>query len=676
MADFDAFDRMSRTLRGASATLPPRSPTASMAESLRNPPSPAPQPVTPAAPLKTPGFQPVASDIETRRGLSQQAAQVYQQKVGGVNAGSATTQVPNRPAPLAGQQMGASNPGSVGSGGTGRLAGAKTALTSVADRAKTAVSSAVGKGNPSVGAAFKSAGSAASGVASGAGKLLRSPGVAAGFGIAGAVDGIQTDTEQYAKRFGLENTQPGLLRDVGVRSLGVASDVGNAMLFGAPKALGLFRDTAEADQPAVPPAAGLARVDVSRALRDEAANPYRVEGANYAKTRQAGNEKYGENRTSVNPELPGIYKTVGADGRVSFTNIGADGQPTAASQQQTPYNSMPAGSFGMSAMQGNALANARQAALARGDVGAVDASFGGGGSALRNGAGGPSGTLMGIGSDEARQIMRDTLKRQPNEPSYNYNARVNAAEKMLGLDVDERGNIRNNETSSANNAETNATTRRGQDMDLAEKLAAQKATANKTAGERELMAMIDEKSGGDMRTAAALAMKEGRPDIADTMLKIDGTVQDRDDKNRKNAIDSFSNFYTGAEGLDENRKALVQSQIEKMAPGYFSLGSQEQLAMRPQIEAQLRVLQGMNETKDAGILKAVGWDKSSPALDALPDLRGAAAEDVGFWEGAFTPGIERGDAQVRLRDGTERYIPRGNVTQDVEALLRQKAPQR
>lgn len=62
-----------------------------------------------------------------------------------------------------------------------------------------------------------------------------------------------TDTEDYAKRFGLENTQPGLARDLGIRALGAASDLGNTLALGLPKAF-LYRDggDATAAAPAAP----------------------------------------------------------------------------------------------------------------------------------------------------------------------------------------------------------------------------------------------------------------------------------------------------------------------------------------------------------------------------------------------------------------------------------------
>lgn len=77
-----------------------------------------------------------------------------------------------------------------------------------------------GTSQGSVGGAFKNVlAPVAKGAASVVGKVAAP--LAAGSAIAG---GFSTDTEDYAKRFGLENTQPGLLRDLGVRTAGVASD--------------------------------------------------------------------------------------------------------------------------------------------------------------------------------------------------------------------------------------------------------------------------------------------------------------------------------------------------------------------------------------------------------------------------------------------------------------------
>ena len=91
-----------------------------------------------------------------------------------------------------------------------------------------------------------------------------------------------TDTEDYAKRFGLENTQPGLARDIGIRALGAASDLGNTLALGLPKTF-LYRDGGDAT--AAAPAAPVATPAVPNTNRQAlqgaaptAATPAPVDG--------------------------------------------------------------------------------------------------------------------------------------------------------------------------------------------------------------------------------------------------------------------------------------------------------------------------------------------------------------------------------------------------------------
>lgn len=50
--------------------------------------------------------------------------------------------------------------------------------------------------------------------------------------VATAADTAGTDTEEYRKRFGLETEDPSMLGDIGVRTLGAASDLGNVLTGG------------------------------------------------------------------------------------------------------------------------------------------------------------------------------------------------------------------------------------------------------------------------------------------------------------------------------------------------------------------------------------------------------------------------------------------------------------
>ena len=68
----------------------------------------------------------------------------------------------------------------------------------------------------------------------------------AGSSLAGAETAAGTDTEEYRKRFGMETNDPSLAGDIGVRALGAASDVGNAMTGGGLRKL---HDTMYPDRP-------------------------------------------------------------------------------------------------------------------------------------------------------------------------------------------------------------------------------------------------------------------------------------------------------------------------------------------------------------------------------------------------------------------------------------------
>jgi hypothetical protein len=82
--------------------------------------------------------------------------------------------------------------------------------------------------------------------------------VGAGIGRVGALGALagtaaataSTPTEDYRKRFGLETSDPSLAGDIGVRTLGAASDLGNAMTMGL--AGRFYRDKQDQGAPAAP----------------------------------------------------------------------------------------------------------------------------------------------------------------------------------------------------------------------------------------------------------------------------------------------------------------------------------------------------------------------------------------------------------------------------------------
>jgi hypothetical protein len=185
--------------------------------------------------------------------------------------------------------------------------------------------------------------SATGGLAKKAASVFSAPAAVGLAGITGAVQGYNTDTEQYAKRFGLENTEPGVLRDLGIRSLGVASDVGNALTLGI--AGNMYRD--KQDPPAASPAVApnpklspLAQMDPTSAAMKDPANPMKPQqGASAALAAPSGAQEV----------RPGIFRqgnsfsdtaAGAAEGArpapISAQNMAAADALAARSQAQSP----------------------------------------------------------------------------------------------------------------------------------------------------------------------------------------------------------------------------------------------------------------------------------------------------------------------------------------------------
>ena len=141
--------------------------------------------------------------------------------------------------------------------------------------------------------------SAAGGAAKKAVSMLSAPIAVGAAGLTGAYQGFNTDTEQYAKRFGLENTEPGVMRDLGIRGLGVASDVGNALTLGLVG--NLYRD--KQDQPAVTP-----NPNVSPLAQMDPTSPVRRDPANPMAPKQGASAALASPITAPQEVRPGIYR--------------------------------------------------------------------------------------------------------------------------------------------------------------------------------------------------------------------------------------------------------------------------------------------------------------------------------------------------------------------------------
>lgn len=628
MADpnFNPIDRMARTLQGQNA-LPPRSPMASMAEQLRA--------------GGVPPQAPPAYDAEVTQRAKAMAAS--RQAAGATNATAGPTQVPNGNPSVAGQQMGATNPSSVG----GADPAAPNGKTSRLGAVKNFVSGA-GAAEGSVGGAFKSVAQGVGGGLRAGASLLASPVAAASAAGYGAYQGFNTDTEQYAKRFGLEHTEPGLLRDVGIRALGVASDIGNGMLLGMPQTAGLFRDKAPAaTAPTAAPQNPTANPTPLPAPRQ---NPLRAQEA------AAGIEDPGRYKVAVpegytapqrlrfgaaSPEgtFGNGYQDLGGgfggrsnrpDGKINeFTNIGADGRPTALSQVDTRTPEQIA-------------SGERQLAAAR--------------AYLQKGA-----PQISAGQQYIANMERQLGVRVGDLASKSLrNAIIMGGQQADKTEAENAAALKREEIASGDR-------RMGHQVQL--ETAALPARLQLQAA-REKRAAVGEalrSSGGDLRKASSLLSEAGYTDEGKSLAEqyaAGQTAAGKDVELNRNltAASSVVKDDKGNDVVSPARQAVNESALRQMVENYDQLSPQEKVAAEKKYRPALNILSGMNDRKNDTLFKALGWEQT-PDASTLPDLNGASLTRVGPLEGAMTFGAEAGDYALNLRGGGKKYINQNRLSQ-------------
>lgn len=628
------------------------SPFGPMADTLRRYAGPTPDPIQQAAEhlRMRAEMPPNAGPQATLRGTPADPAFHGDGRYGApptgatnATAGATTqTQVPNGNTNVAGQQMGAANTGRVvppdpasPGGKTSRLGAVKSFVTGA------------GASGGSVGGAFKSVASGAGGaLRAGVGVLASPIGAVAAAGN-GAYQGLNTDTDQYAKRFGLEGTEPGLLRDLGVRALGVASDVGNGLALGIPQALGAFRDKNEPEQaarpstaaPIMPTAAPAATTPIvpanqrTRSLRDGGATPGETRGT-FGDLSPVGT--FAQGQTDLGGGIAGSGPLNSRGKFTEYTNIGVGGQPTALSQgdSRTP----------------DQIANAAR-----------------------------------INAETAKFVaQRDRENR--GSPGQQYIANM---ERMVGLPLGQIASrsLRNAIIAGAQQADktgadneamlqkegiASADRRLGHQVQL--ETAALPAKLQLQAAQQRRVAVGEalRAGGGDLRAAAQVLNNAGYTDAGKELMEqyAAGQTSAKNDVELNRNLTAASSVVKDDKGNDvisPARQAVNESALRQMVENYDQLSPQEKIAAEKQYRPALNILSGMNDRKDDTLFKKFGIDRS-PMKTTLGNLEGAELGTVGFWEGLVTPGAERNDYVLR-NGGRSQYINRDRISEAEEAFL-------
>lgn len=390
----------------------------------------------------------------------------------------------------------------------------------------------------------------------------------------------------------------------------------------------------------------------------------------------------------------------------AYTNIGANGLPTAMSGRDTRTPDQIANGERIKAETARVVAEAgglgnlqRQNALAAANL--RDQNSGamnfGGMTALGTGMRGNMRVSDSAGSDRDTGSMADMVRRsgvrmtpatlrqamqgdiqlrvnaESNETSRANNAASNAASLRTATMTNETSRWNNqdsNRTAENNNLRSNAT--QLETAALPARLQMQ-AAQQKRAAVAEALRL----GGGDPATAAQALAAAGYTDVAKDLIDQHAAAQTsaKNDIEFNRNLTAASSVVTDDKGNDvisPARQAVNESALRQMVTNYDQLTPQEKTAAEKQYRPALNILNGMNDRREDTAFKKFGWDQA-PAHTTLPDgLRGAHLEAVGPWEGMTTASAERGDYALRLPDKTTRYINAGRISQAEKQFLKER----
>lgn len=234
------------------------------------------------------------------------------------------------------------------------------------------------------------------------------------------------------------------------------------------------------------------------------------------------------------------------------------------------------------------------------------------------------------------------------------------------------------DTSRANTRDSISATLRGQDMDYAEKLDSKRLDLAARQAQRAMMAEAWKGTTDPLVAAQRYAAAGGDPS---TMLAVAGgqraaaeasaTALDRNLAFVAASVDKDGKGY-----IDPAKLATARKTAQGVVPGYATDSPTGQIAGQPQGLGPVAAIEGMNTLRGDTLMNRIFPSGTPPAMTTLPDLNGAQYDPLGFTD--VTPWSKRsmGDMRVRLRDGTDQYIPKSLVNEDVlDTLKRNGAKQ-
>lgn len=533
--------------------------------------------------------------------------------------------------PAGGAVPGGAANGSPRPGGLGRVTGA--------------VKQFVGGGSTNVGGAARSVGTD---LLRTGGRLLKAPAAAALALGAGAKEGLDTDTETYRNRFNLQTDDPSVVGDLGVRALGVASDVVNSASFGGLRKLqdSIYGEGQWDGKNTAAPAPGATRPqatptaprysfpNTAGAGRGSAADPNRTDVDPTSPAFGAARDMSRE-LASVPRDLPSdlrqgvIFKTTDANGRTVYSgsNVGADA-PMVDGMGRT----LRGGGGTVSTVPGMSREEIA-ATLARPAPGAVPAGGQGGGMVASGGL---------FDTPRARR-QAEALRLTERGQDLNFSATTRGQD--IGLQA------------------TRETIGERRDARLAEIAARQ--------GLRGATARFMEQANGNPAVAADLALRAGFSDLAKDFGEQATTQNTQAVKRREAVLESLKPISTtiDKDGKGVVDEALLQRNMAALEGIARQLGKssvEDLMADGPSSRAAVKLLQGLN-ARNQSFTDVIGLTEPTQRRQ-LPNLRGAQSEGAGVLR-AVGPGVQLGDRRLVTSSGN-LYIPEDVFAdEEVQTLL-------
>ena len=205
---------------------------------------------------------------------------------------------------------------------------------------------------------------------------------------------------------------------------------------------------------------------------------------------------------------------------------------------------------------------------------------------------------------------------------------------------------------------------RGQMYSSDAQLGAKRMEMQRGLRQQQVMGELWKASGGDPAKFQSLAMQYGLPDAAKQGGDMVAARQTQAKANSEDAQSTFKGMFLDKEGKpDAGGEAMAHHAASQIVPGWENMSQEQRNAARPRVVEYVNMLQQANNNRDTGWLQKAGITKSSDMRSQMPDMTGATLSDVGWWEGATTPNIGRGDKKVTLKSGAEMHFDSLNEAQ-------------